>query len=59
MQLSQESECCPAFLHLTLLSIETEDELQIKQSPPSLERILGFIMSKGLQQLALKGSRLK
>lgn len=57
--LSQESEWCPAFLHLTLLSIETEDELQIKQSSPCLERILRFIMSKGLQQLALRGSRLK
>ncbi len=56
---SQESKWCPAFLHLTLLSIESEDELQIKQSSPCLERILGFIMSKGLQQLALRGSRLK
>ena len=32
--LSQETEWCPAFLHLTLLSIETQDELQIKQSSP-------------------------
>lgn len=32
--LSQETEWCPAFLHLTLLSIEPQDELQIKQSSP-------------------------
>lgn len=46
------------FLHLTLLSMEAQ-ELQIKQSSPSLERILSFIVSKGLQQLALRGSKLK
>lgn len=54
-----KSEWCPAFLHLTLLSMEASDELQIKQSSPCLERILGFIVSKGLQQLALRGSKLK
>lgn len=46
-------------IYFALLLIGAEDELQIKQSSPFLERISGFIVSKGLQQLALRGPKQK